>query len=106
MRRALGLPAPALARSAEEIIGRRRSGGDINGWAPLSAREFEVARLVAQGRTNPEIATELGISRKTVSAHVEHILGKLSVDRRAGIAAWVGARAVLHSRPHGDDREE
>jgi DNA-binding CsgD family transcriptional regulator len=103
---ALGLPAPTIARAAEEIIGRRRATHDIDGWAPLSAREFEVARLVAQGRTNPEIATELRISRKTVSAHIEHILAKLGVDRRAGIAAWVGARPVLHSRPHGDDREE
>ena len=103
---ALGLPAPTIARAAEEIIGRRRSSDDVDGWAPLSAREFEVARLVAQGRTNPEIGAELRISRKTVSAHIEHILDKLSVDRRAGIAAWVGARPVLHSRPHGDDREE
>ncbi|HSL76509.1 MAG TPA: AAA family ATPase [Candidatus Limnocylindrales bacterium] len=103
---ALGLPAPMVARGAEEIIGRRRSTDDLDGWAPLSAREFEVARLVAQGRTNPEIAAALRISRKTVSAHVEHILDKLGVERRAGIAAWVGARPVLHSRPHGDDREE
>jgi DNA-binding CsgD family transcriptional regulator len=102
---AMMLPAPAIARAAEEIIGKRR-GHDADGWAPLSAREFEVARLVAQGRTNPEIATTMGISRKTVAAHVEHILAKLDVDRRAGIAAWVAARPVLHSRPHGDDREE
>jgi DNA-binding CsgD family transcriptional regulator/tetratricopeptide (TPR) repeat protein len=103
---ALGLPAPAIARGAEEIIGRRRSTDHADGWAPLSAREFEIARLVAQGRTNPEIAIALGISRKTVAAHIEHILDKLGVERRAGIAAWVGARPVLHSRPHGEDREE
>jgi DNA-binding CsgD family transcriptional regulator len=102
---ALGLPAPAIAAGAAEILGRR-SAGDLDGWAPLSAREFEVARLVAQGRTNPQIGSDLGISRKTVAAHVEHILDKLGVDRRAGIAAWVAARPVLHSRPHGDDREE
>jgi DNA-binding CsgD family transcriptional regulator len=99
------LPAPAIVAGAEEIIGRRRVV-DRYGWAPLSAREFEVARLVSRGRTNPEIAAQLRISRKTVSAHVEHILAKLGVDRRAEIAAWVAARPVLHSRPHGDDREE
>jgi DNA-binding CsgD family transcriptional regulator len=102
---ALALPAPVIVAGAEEIIGRRRRV-DPDGWAPLSAREFEVARLVARGRTNPEIAVELRISRKTVAAHVEHILAKLGVDRRAEIAAWVAARPVLHSRPHGDDREE
>lgn len=39
--------------------------------------------------TNPEIARELFLSPKTVSAHVEHILAKLDVSRRAEIAAWV-----------------
>ena len=37
---------------------------------------------------------------------VEHILAKLGVGRRAEIAVWVARNPVLHSRPHGDDREE
>ena len=53
-----------------------------------SAREFEVARLVAEGMTNAEIAEALVLSPKTVSAHIEHILAKLGVARRAEIAAW------------------
>jgi DNA-binding CsgD family transcriptional regulator len=65
-----------------------------------------VARAVARGLTNVGIAETLGISRKTASAHVEHILAKLGVGRRAEIAAWVAGRPVLHSAPHGDDREE
>ena len=72
----------------------------------MTAREFEVARLVTDGRTNVEIAAELGISRKTVSAHLEHIFAKLGIGRRAEIAAWTASRPVLHSRSHGDDREE
>lgn len=56
---------------------------------PLTAREFEVARLVAEGATNREIAERLVISPKTASAHIEHILSKLGVSRRAEIAAWV-----------------
>jgi DNA-binding CsgD family transcriptional regulator len=60
-------------------------------WAPLTAREFEVARLVAAGRTNREIAAALFLSPKTVAAHVEHILTKLEAGRRAEIAAWVAA---------------
>jgi DNA-binding CsgD family transcriptional regulator len=56
---------------------------------PLTAREFEVARLVAEGATNREIAERLVISPKTASAHIEHILAKLGVNRRAEIAAWV-----------------
>ncbi|MGK5678089.1 ATP-binding protein [Actinoplanes sp. URMC 104] len=54
----------------------------------LSAREVEVARLVAAGLTNREIATALTIAPKTAAAHVEHIRTKLGVSRRAQIAAW------------------
>ena len=103
----LTLGSTPIVDAAEEVLrasGRGRSATDP--WAPLTAREFEVARLVAAGRTNVEIATELGVARKTASAHLEHILAKLGVARRAEIAAWVAGRPVLHSRPHGDDREE
>jgi len=55
---------------------------------PLTAREFEVAKLVAAGATNREISERLVISPKTASAHIEHILAKLHVSRRAEIAAW------------------
>ena len=62
-------------------------------WRPLTAREFEVARLIAKGLTNAEIADELSIAPKTASAHVEHILAKLGVSRRAEIATWVATVA-------------
>jgi DNA-binding CsgD family transcriptional regulator len=55
---------------------------------PLTAREVEVARLVATGATNRQIADALTISPKTVAAHIEHILTKLGAARRAEIAAW------------------
>ncbi len=64
-------------------------------WRPLTAREFAVARLVTEGLTNAEIATELSIAPKTASSHVEHILAKLGASRRAEIAAW--ATAVVPS---------
>jgi DNA-binding CsgD family transcriptional regulator len=59
---------------------------------PLSARELEVARLVATGATNREIAEALAIAPKTASAHIEHILRKLGAARRTQIAAWVARR--------------
>ncbi|MBM2621631.1 AAA family ATPase [Actinoplanes sp. LDG1-06] len=58
----------------------------------LSTRELEVARLVAAGMTNREIAAALTIAPKTAAAHVEHIRTKLGVSRRAQIATWVAAR--------------
>ena len=69
---------------------RSRSSGDA-AWAPLTSREVEVARHIARGETNAEIALELGVSPRTVTAHVEHILSKLGATRRAEIAAWVVA---------------
>ncbi|GAA2857333.1 hypothetical protein Acy02nite_66650 [Actinoplanes cyaneus] len=57
--------------------------------SPLTARELEVARLVASGRTDREIAGTLVISPRTVAAHVEHIRTKLGVGRRTQIAGWL-----------------
>ena len=79
---------PLLARAGElERIGRGRGTTD-EPWRPLTIREFEVARLIAEGMTNAEIAEALDIAPKTASSHVEHILAKLGVTRRAEIAAW------------------
>ncbi len=54
----------------------------------LTPKELEVARLVTDGCTNPEIAAELLVSVGTVNAHVHVILGKLGARRRAEIAKW------------------
>ena len=54
----------------------------------LSARDLEVLRLVASGRTNKAIAGELFLSEKTVDRHVSNILGKLNVSSRAAATAW------------------
>ncbi len=79
---------PLLARGEELRRLSRGHGILAEPWHPLTAREFEIARLIAQGQTNAQIAEELVVSPKTVSAHVEHILAKLAVARRAEIAAW------------------
>ena len=104
---AIRLDSGPLRSAAETVLattGRRGDGGEV--WAPLTAREFEVARLVAAGLTNREIGVELDVAPKTVGAHVEHILAKLGAGRRAEIATWVASVGVLHSAPHGGDREE
>jgi DNA-binding CsgD family transcriptional regulator len=68
----------------------------------LTMRELEVARKIAEGLTNAELAKELGISPKTASAHVEHILAKLDVNRRAEIAAWVATLQAAAVPPRND----
>jgi predicted ATPase/DNA-binding CsgD family transcriptional regulator len=57
----------------------------------LSRRELDVARLVARGLTNKQIAATLVISQRTAEGHVEHVLTKLGFTSRAQIAAWVTA---------------
>jgi HD-GYP domain-containing protein (c-di-GMP phosphodiesterase class II) len=62
--------------------------------AGLTPREIEVLRLLARGRTTKQIAQDLGISRKTVANHVEHIYTKLGVTNRA-LASLVAAKHGL-----------
>ncbi|MFF4951337.1 response regulator [Streptomyces chattanoogensis] len=55
---------------------------------PLTTREREIARLVAQGLTNAEVAARLVVTAGTVKTHLANIQGKLDVRNRVGIAAW------------------
>jgi DNA-binding CsgD family transcriptional regulator len=84
------LDSAPLRERADELARLARSrGAEDEPWRPLTAREFEIARLVAEGLTNVAIADALGLSPRTVGAHVEHILAKLDASRRSEIAVWV-----------------
>jgi DNA-binding NarL/FixJ family response regulator len=69
----------------DELGGAEGGGG--TGPAALTARETEVLALLAEGRTNRQLARELYISEKTVSVHVSNILAKLGVRSRTEAAA-------------------
>jgi ATP/maltotriose-dependent transcriptional regulator MalT len=62
--------------------------------SPLSARELAVARRIARGLTNKQIAAELVIAEGTADRHVANILGKLRFRSRAQVAAWVVEQAA------------
>jgi DNA-binding CsgD family transcriptional regulator len=85
---------PHVERARTILEAARARHPDASAWAPLTSREFEVARLVADGHTNASIAAELGITARTVGAHIEHIFAKLGVGRRAEVAAWTASRAL------------
>jgi ATP/maltotriose-dependent transcriptional regulator MalT len=74
--RELGRPVPRGARPKTRA----------NPWG-LTEREWEIARLLAQGLSNAEIADRLVVSPKTVGHHVSAVLAKLGVRRRAEVAA-------------------
>jgi DNA-binding CsgD family transcriptional regulator len=80
---------PLLTRAIEISRASRGRVFEDEPWRPLTVREFEVARLIAEGLINAEIAARLDIAPKTVSAHVEHMLAKLGASRRAEVATWV-----------------
>jgi len=91
---ALQLPQERSARPPEHARAPAMSGGGL-----LTPRELEVARLVARGRSNKQIAAELVISQRTAEGHVERILAKLGFTSRAQVAAWIAA-----SQPDGENR--
>ncbi|HEY5629960.1 MAG TPA: LuxR C-terminal-related transcriptional regulator, partial [Candidatus Limnocylindrales bacterium] len=80
---------PLLSRADELARSSRAHAVTGEPWRPLTVREYEVARLIAEGRTNIEIAAALSVSPRTVSSHVEHVLSKLGAARRTEIASWV-----------------
>jgi DNA-binding CsgD family transcriptional regulator len=83
------LDSRPLANRADVLARMARGHSSVDEpWRPLTAREFAVAKLIAAGLTNGEIAGELSIASRTASSHVEHILAKLGASRRAEIAAW------------------
>lgn len=79
---------PAVTRS---VLGRMRSAGEPQPeppWAGLSAQERRVIALVAEGKTNKEIALEMGLSDKTVKNYLSHVMEKLQLTRRSQVAAF------------------
>lgn len=75
----------AANSTVKSLIG---AGVNIESTAGLTARETEVLALVAQGKTNRAIATELCISEKTVASHLNHIFTKLGLTSRSAATAY------------------
>jgi LuxR family maltose regulon positive regulatory protein len=98
---AQGTPSPASAPTASHAVSAvepsvQTSSTLRSGQAlvePLSGRELQVLHLIAQGRTNQEIAQQLVVARGTVKAHASHIYRKLDVANRT--------EAVAHARQLG-----
>ncbi|MEU8384476.1 LuxR C-terminal-related transcriptional regulator [Streptosporangium sp. NPDC048865] len=91
----------ALAFALEEAPGDEPSG-EAGEPSPLTRRETEIAKLVAQGLSNKEIAASLTIAQRTAEGHVEHIMTKLGFHSRAQIAVWTGERIRNGNRPPED----
>ncbi|MFO7586995.1 MAG: LuxR C-terminal-related transcriptional regulator, partial [Gemmatimonadota bacterium] len=64
-------------------------------FGSLTGRELEVLRLVAAGRSNKQIASELGISRRTVESHRESLMRKLGIRTVAGLTRFALEEGLL-----------
>jgi ATP/maltotriose-dependent transcriptional regulator MalT len=82
------LGAAPAAEEVDRLLHRARPGG-------LSEREVEVLKLVAEGRSNPEIARALVLSQKTVERHLSNIFTKLAVPSRTAAAAYAHEHGLM-----------
>jgi two-component system, NarL family, response regulator DevR len=80
---------PAVTEKVLERVRRIANGSQSDELAALTAQEQRILLLVAEGKTNKEIATEIFLSDKTVKNYVSSILSKLNLERRAQAAAFV-----------------
>jgi len=89
---------PAVTERVLERVRRIANGAERDELSDLTAQERKILRLVADGKTNKEIAAEVFLSDKTVKNYVSSILSKLNLQRRAQAAAFVAKHRL------GDDR--
>lgn len=90
---AAGLGAHLLVRWCDEL--RPSATQVVTRPGGLTAREVEVLRLVAEGRSNSQVGQALVISTKTASVHVSNIIAKLGVSSRGEAAAWAHSHGVI-----------
>jgi DNA-binding NarL/FixJ family response regulator len=82
------LISPQITVRLLHTLTRGAAPGPAAASHPLTARELEIVRLIANGRTNAEIGVELFITAGTVKTHAANIQAKLAARNRVGIAAW------------------
>lgn len=83
---------PAVTERVLERVRRIASGQANDELSVLTPQEQKILMLVAEGKTNKEIATDVFLSDKTVKNYVSSILSKLNLERRAQAAAFVAKR--------------
>lgn len=81
----------SLRRQLSEALRTRDRDGEPRPYTELTAREREIVELVAEGKTNAQIAAQLWVAPSTVKKHLEHVYEKLGVGRRAAAATLVRA---------------
>jgi two-component system nitrate/nitrite response regulator NarL len=94
-----GVVAAKILREFDRAV--RDASPELEGVEPLSGREREVLQLVAEGKSNREIAQALVISESTVKNHLRNILGKLHLQNRIQAAVYAVRQGLVEAPPPG-----
>ncbi len=89
---------PEVARTAMEE-GGTATPAETDPYETLTDREKQVLKLVAEGRSNKEVADVLGISVKTAMSHREHVMEKLSLHNRTELVRFALRKGVIRVEP-------
>ena len=86
--------SPLNPKAARELLTQRDGPASASAGADLTAREREILVLLARGMPNKRVALDLGISEKTVKAHVTSIFNTLGVTDRTQAALWAREHGI------------
>jgi len=92
-----GVIAAKILREFDKTV--RGANRDLEGAEPLTQREIEVLQMVAQGKSNQEIAEALVVSESTVKNHLRNILGKLHLRNRIEAAVYAVRKGLVEEPP-------
>jgi DNA-binding NarL/FixJ family response regulator len=81
---------------AEDYVRVLRQKGVVDSYDLLTSREREILQLLAEGKTNKEVASELNISPYTVETHRSHILEKLNLHNPAELILYAVRKGIIH----------
>lgn len=87
--------SPPLSESAVAAYLEKTAAAPIDPLASLTARERQVLRLAAEGRSSGEIAVQLGISSRTAETHRANLMGKLGLHNQTELVLFAVRRSIL-----------
>ncbi len=89
--------APALARTAAvfPLVAARIPDSRPSAGLPLTERELDVLKLIAEGYSTKQIAVRLGISFKTAACHRMHVMQKLGIHETASLVRWAVREKIV-----------
>jgi DNA-binding NarL/FixJ family response regulator len=85
----------AVRALVRDYLERARRGETLTSHEPLTARELEIVKLIAEAHTNDEIADMLSISKKTVERHRANMLEKLGMTDRVELTRYAIRRGLV-----------